>query len=86
MNREERRAMKKRLAPLARKIAYLENEILKGNNKEQNEAEISAIMESLSLMEMMALEDYIVSKKLLNNFEIKNNDSKGETSHGSNEA
>lgn len=57
--------MKKRLAPIARRIAQLEKNIKAGINASAAEEEISTIMESLSIMEMMALEDYIVSKKLL---------------------
>lgn len=73
MNREDRRALKKKLAPLARKIATLENQIKKGINVDKNEVEITSIIESLSLMEMMALQDYIESKGLLNNFDHNNN-------------
>lgn len=73
MNREDRRVLKKKLAPLARKIATLENQIKKGINVDKNEAEITSIIESLSLMEMMALQDYIESKGLLNNFDHNNN-------------
>ena len=76
MNREERRALKKKLAPLARKVALLENQIAQGVNKEANTEEISSIMDSLSLMEMMALEDYIESKGLLNNFDLNNKNNK----------
>ena len=76
MNREERRALKKQLAPLARKVASLENQIAQGVNKEANTEEISSIMDSLSLMEMMALEDYIESKGLLNNFDLNNKNNK----------
>lgn len=65
MNREQRRNMKKRLAPIARRVAELEKNIKAGINAAAAEEEISAIMEGLSIMEMMALEDYIVSKKLL---------------------
>lgn len=57
--------MKKRLAPIAKRIVFLEKQIKKGINKEQYEAEISRIMNRLSLIEMIALEDYIASKDLL---------------------
>lgn len=67
MNRQDRRDMKKRLAPTARRIVALEQQIKKGINKEAAEEEISAIMEKLSLIEMLALEDYIYSNKLLDN-------------------
>ena len=68
MNREERRALKKKLAPLAREIAMLENMAKDPAKKEQAEALIAEKMDSLSLMEMLAIEDYIMSKKLLNDF------------------
>ena len=65
MNREERREMKKRLAPIARRIAALEKQIKQGINKDAAEAEITEIVGKLALVEMMALEDYIASKNLL---------------------
>ena len=68
MNREERRALKKKLAPLAREIAMLENMAKDPAKKEQAEALIAEKMDSLSLIEMLAIEDYIMSKKLLNDF------------------
>lgn len=76
MNRDERRALKKKIAPTARRIAYLENQISQGIDKEQNEAEISSIIDSLTILEMLALEDYVMSKGLLNNFDIKDNKNK----------
>ena len=68
MNREERRALKKKLAPLARKITTLENQAKDPAMKATCEAQIAEIMESLTIMEMMALQDYIESKGLLKNF------------------
>ena len=65
MNRAERRAMKKRLAPIAKRIVFLEKQIQADINKEQCEAEIEMIMNRLTLVEMIALEDYIASKNLL---------------------
>lgn len=65
MNREERREMKKRLAPIARRVAALEKQIKQGINKDAAEAEITEIVGKLTLVEMMALEDYITSKNLL---------------------
>lgn len=59
--------MKKRLAPTARRIVALEKQIKQNIDKEAAKAEISAIMETLSLVEMMALEDYICSNNLLDN-------------------
>lgn len=68
MNRDERRALKKKLAPIARKVAYFENMAKDPNKKQEAEAKIAELMDSLSLMEMMAIEDYIMSKGLLKNF------------------
>lgn len=68
LNREQRRRLKKALAPLARDIATLEKalkEIDDPELKKEIEAEIDKIMSQLSIMEMMAIEDYIASKKLL---------------------
>lgn len=65
MNRADRRQLKKRLAPIAKRIVELEKNIKNNINKEESEAEIEKIMNSLSMIEMMALEDYISSKQLL---------------------
>jgi len=65
MNREERREMKKRLAPIARRVVALEKQIKQGIDKDAAEAEITEIVGKLTLVEMMALEDYIASKNLL---------------------
>ena len=65
MNREERREMKRRLAPIARRVVALEKQIKQGINKDAAEAEITEIVGKLTLVEMMALEDYIASKNLL---------------------
>ena len=65
MNREERREMKRRLAPIARRVVILEKQIKQGINKDAAEAEITEIVGKLTLVEMMALEDYIASKNLL---------------------
>ena len=68
LNREQRRRLKKALAPLARDIATLEKalkEITDPELKKEIEAEIEKIMSQLSVMEMMAIEDYIASKHLL---------------------
>ena len=65
MNRDDRRKMKKRLAPIARRVVELEKNIKAGVEAEQAESEIETIMNGLTMMEMVALEDYIYSKKLL---------------------
>jgi hypothetical protein len=69
INREERRALKKKIAPLARQIVALEKQAIKDpTSKAFVETRIAELMEPLSLMEMMALQDYIESKGLLKNF------------------
>lgn len=65
MNREDRRAMKKILAPIAKEIVALEKQIKRGENKEAAEARIEELVSKLTLVEMMALEDYIASNELL---------------------
>lgn len=57
--------MKRRLAPIARRVVALEKQIKQGVDKEIAEAEITEIVGKLTLVEMMALEDYIASKNLL---------------------
>ena len=66
MNREERRALKKKLASQAKEVAKWER-IARNepDRKQEAEVKIASIMDKLSLIEMMALEDYIVSKGLL---------------------
>lgn len=65
MNREERRAMKKKLAPIARRIAFLEKQIKSGVDVDAATLEIEKLMSNLDMIEMMAIEDYIVSNHLL---------------------
>lgn len=65
MNRQERRDMHQRLKPKIKRIVELEKQIKAGVNREAAETEIGEIMNSLSLIEMLAVEDYIYSKKLL---------------------
>jgi hypothetical protein len=65
MNREQRRKLKKRLAPIAKRVVELEKNIKNNYKKEESEQEISSIMSSLSMIEMAALEDYITEKRLL---------------------
>ena len=75
MNREERRALKKKLAPQAREIARWEKIAIDcPSRKEEAENAIASIMDKFSLLEMMALQDYIMSKGLLeNNFDRNKN-------------
>ena len=73
INRAERRALKKKIAPQARLIAELEKQAKDPAKRADCEAKIGEIMESMTIMEMMALQDYIESKGLLeNNFDHNN--------------
>lgn len=65
MSREDRRAVHKRLKPVIKRIVQLEKDIKANLNKEEAEAEIAQIMETLNMIEMMAVEDYIYNHKLL---------------------
>ena len=57
---------KKTLKKIATQIAQLERQIEKGNDVAINEQKITEIMMSLSLDEMMEVDDYIFQHKLLN--------------------
>ena len=52
----------KRIIRLARKISNLENEIRLGKNVKENEAEIQRITSSLSLQDMLEIDEYITIK------------------------
>lgn len=65
MNREERRNLQRRLAPIARRIVELEKKVKAGIDKEESEQKITEIMDSLSMIEIFAIDDYIQSKKLI---------------------
>lgn len=65
MNREERRNLQRRLAPIARRIVELEKKVKAGIDKEESEQKITEIMDSLSMIEIIAIDDYIQSKKLI---------------------
>ena len=67
MSREDRRAMHKRLMPTIKRIVELEKQIKAGINKSEAEDEMSQIIESLSMIEMFAIEDYIYNHNLLDN-------------------
>ena len=67
MDREQRRAMHKRLLPKIKRIVELEKQIKAGIDKEAAENEITQIIEGCSLLEMFAIEDYIYNKNLLDN-------------------
>ena len=71
LNREQRRILKKKLGPVAKQVVELEKRLrdlkdqLSDEEKQALEDEISKIMNSLTIMEMMALEDLIANKGLL---------------------
>ena len=65
INREERRALKKKIAPIAKEVARLEKNIKNQIEAEQSERRIEEIMEGLTILEMMAVEDYIYSHDLI---------------------
>ena len=67
MDREQRRAMHKRLLPKIKRIVELEKQIKAGINKEAAEDEMAQIIESCTMIEMFAIEDYIYNKNLLDN-------------------
>lgn len=88
MSREDRRALKKKLASTAREVAKWERiAVDEPERKSEAESAITAIMDRLTLMEMMALQDYIMSKGLLeDNFvrDNKNNKTKEKKENDSN--
>lgn len=66
-NRDERRALYKRLQPKIKRIVELEKQIKEGINKDAAEDEMTKIIESCTMIEMFAIEDYIYNKNLLDN-------------------
>lgn len=69
MNRDDRRKLDEKLKPTIKRIVELEKNIKAGIDVEKSEAEISFIMEHLTMIEMFAVEDYIYRKNLLDNRE-----------------
>lgn len=67
MNREQRKAMHRRLMPKIKRIVELEKQIKAGINKSVAEDEMTKIIESCTMIEMFAIEDYIYNKNLLDN-------------------
>ena len=67
MNRDQRRAMHERLLPKIKRIVELEKQIKAGINKDAAETEMTQIIESCTMIEMFAIEDYIYKKHLLDN-------------------
>jgi hypothetical protein len=67
MNRKQRKAMHKRLMPKIKRIVELEKQIQAGIDKDAAETEMTQIIESCTMLEMFAIEDYIYNKNLLDN-------------------
>lgn len=67
MNREQRRAMHERLMPKIKRIVELEKQIKADIDKDAAETEMTQIIESCTMIEMFAIEDYIYNKNLLDN-------------------
>ena len=67
MDREQRRAMHKRLMSKIKRIVELEKQIKAGIDKDAAETEMTQIIEGCTMLEMFAIEDYIYNKNLLDN-------------------
>lgn len=65
LDREGRRMLKKKIAPIAKQVAKYELLAKHPEYKEEAETKIAELMDSLTIIEMMAVEDYIMSKGLL---------------------
>lgn len=57
----------KRIKILAQKIAKAESDMRLGKNVKENQQKIEDIMSNLSVEDMIAIDDYIHSKKYLTN-------------------
>lgn len=55
----------KRIKILANKIAQIEEQIALGNNVQENQNKIQNITDSLTLEEILQVDEYITRKKLL---------------------
>lgn len=55
----------KKIIKLAKKLASLEKKLYSGVNPEEVAAEIEAITTSLTVEEMIQVDEYIIEKKLL---------------------
>ena len=55
----------KRIKILANKIAQIEEQIALGNNIQENQNKIQNITDSLTLEEILQVDEYIIRKKLL---------------------
>ena len=56
---------KKNIKKLAREVARLEKECQSGNNVSKNMNKIEQLIQGLSLEDMLAIDNYILEKKLL---------------------
>ena len=56
---------KKNIKKLAHQIVRLEKECQSGNNISENMNKIEQLIQGLSLEDMLAIDDYILEKKLL---------------------
>lgn len=57
----------KEIKDLALKIVKMEQELSKGKNVQENMKEIQEISKTLSLEDMLIIDDYITKNKLLTN-------------------
>lgn len=64
MNRIDRRKRSKELKKIAQRIRNLEELIRLGKNVKSNQDEIQRIMNSLSIEDMLEIDEYIMSKTL----------------------
>lgn len=55
----------KRIKILANKIVQIEEQIALGNNVKENQNKIQSITDSLTLEEILQVDEYIIRKKLL---------------------
>lgn len=55
----------KRIKILANKIVQIEEQIALGNNVKENQNKIQSITDSLTLEEILQVDEYITRKKLL---------------------
>lgn len=55
----------KRIKRIAQKIVNLEKELQLGKNVKENQQKIEDIMSSLSVEDMLQIDEYITKKKLL---------------------
>lgn len=64
MNRTDRRKRSKELKKIAQRIRNLEEMIRLGKNVKSNQDEIQKIMNTLSIEDMLEIDEYIMSKTL----------------------